>query len=161
MQEKITTPIKFYWNSSSNLHNNTKMYYGSAWSVRYWHKLNLLELLLREQLTALSLTFLEFPLEKFQKGSLLQLLKDFVKKNFEKIQSSVKIQSNVKIQSSVFEDFKKRSCQQWLSISCQIRRQISFRLGGGFMKWNSELHQGSRSAQQRNLILRKKSKTTI
>ena len=155
MQEKITTPIKFYWNTSSNLHNNTKMYYGSAWSVRYWHKLNLLELLLREQLTALSLTFLEFPLEKFQKGSLLQLLKDFVKKDFEKTQSSVKIQS------SVFEDFKKSSCQQWLSISCQIRLQISFRLGGGFMKWNSKLHQGSRSAQQRNLILRKKSKTTI
>lgn len=138
MQERITYLVKFYWNSPKNFHNNIiKMYYGSAWCVH-------------QVLTQIkSFTAHSTRAASSSKAKVLGIpTREILNYNFWKILLLLGRNFNrLKYQSGVFELFEEKPFQQWLSSSRQMRRQTSYRSGGGFMKWNSELHQRARSTQ--------------
>ena len=128
MQERITYIVKFYWNPPNNFHNNIiKMYCGSTWCVH-------------QVLTQIkSFTAHSTRAASSSKAKVLGVpTREILNYNFWKI---LLLLGN-------FEVFEEKPFQQWLSSSRQMRRQTSYRSGGGFMKWNSELHQRARSTQQ-------------
>lgn len=139
MQERITYLVKFYWNSPNNFHNNIiKMYYGSTCCVHQ----------VLTQIKSFSAHCARAA--SSSKAKVLGVpTREILNYNFWKILLLLGRNFNrCKISIWCFWSLWRETVTTMTFDFTPDEASKSHRSGGGFMKWNSELHQRARSTQQ-------------